>query len=196
MCPESTMAVSSAVVAFRVFRTGLCAPVRSGQGGRSLKDAMLAQMIRAGRLDRPFYESLLFDNYATGNAVVMIIIAGILPQLWPFWLVGAAFAILSSILRAVLVSAAVWAASVHIFKRYGDYRATFRMVGFANVAFLPLVLAGRPGALGLVALLVAGVWFFLALRTVVGAQFDLAHPENSFVAATGLLGWYLSIILF
>ena len=47
-----------------------------------------------------------------------------------------------------------------------------------------------------VALLVTAVWFFLALRTVVGAQFELDHPENSFVAATGLLGWYLSIILF
>jgi len=157
---------------------------------------MLSQMIRAGRLDRPFYESLLFDQYATGNAVVMIIIAGILPQLWSFSLVGAAFAILASILRALLVTAAVWAASVHIFKRHGNHRATFRMVGFANVAFFPLVLAGRPGLLGLVALLITAVWFFLALRTAVGAQFDLDHPENSFVAATGLLGWYLSIILF
>ena len=157
---------------------------------------MLSQMIRAGRLDRPFYESLLFDNYATGNAVVVIVIAGILPQLWSFWPVGVAFAILGSILRALLVTAAVWAASVYIFKRHGNHRATFRMVGFANVAFFPLVLAGWPGLLGLVALLITAVWFFLALRTAVGAQFDLDHPENSFVAATGLLGWYLSIILF
>ena len=157
---------------------------------------MLAQMIRAGRLDRSFYEALLFDNYATGNAVVMIIIAGVLPHVWPLSVVGAAFAILSSLLRAGLVTAAVWAAAVYIFKRHGNPRATFRMVGFANVAFFPLVLAGRPGALGLVALFITAVWFFLALRTVVGAQFDLDHPENSFVAATGLLGWYLSIILF
>ena len=157
---------------------------------------MLSQMIRAGRLDRPFYESLLFDQYATGNAVVMITIAGILPQLWSFSLVSVADDILDSILRALLVTAAVWAAAVYIFKRHGNYRATFRMVGFANVAFFPLVLAGRPGLLGLVALLITAVWFFLALRTAVGAQFELDHPENSFVAATGLLGWYLSIILF
>ncbi len=70
------------------------------------------------------------------------------------------------------------------------------MVGFANVAFFPLLLAGRPGLLGLVALFITALWLFLALRTVVGAQFELDHPENSFVAATGLLGWYLSIILF
>ncbi len=75
---------------------------------------MLAQMIRAGRLDRSFYESLLFDNYATGNAVVIVIIAGLLPQVWLFSPVGAAFAILGSILRAGLVTAAVWAASVYI----------------------------------------------------------------------------------
>ncbi len=157
---------------------------------------MLAQMIRAGRLDRSFYEALLFDNYATGNAVVIVIIAGLLPQVWLFSPVGAAFAILGSILRAGLVTAAVWAAAVYIFKRHGNPRATFRMVGFANVAFFPLLLVGRPGLLGLVALFITALWFFLALRTVVGAQFDLDHPENSFVAATGLLGWYLSIILF
>ncbi len=157
---------------------------------------MLAQMIRAGRLDRSFYESLLFDNYATGNAVVIVIIAGLLPPAWFFSPVGAAFAILGSILRAGLVTAAVWAASVYIFKRHGNPRATFRMVGFANVAFFPLLLAGRPGLLGLVALFITAMWLFLALRTVVGAQFELDHPENSFVAATGLLGWYLSIILF
>ena len=163
---------------------------------------MLSQMIRAGRLDRSFYESLLFDNYATGNAVVMIIIAGLLPQVGripqvgAFSLVAAAFAVLASILRAGLVTAAVWAASVYIFKRHGNPRATFRMVGFANVAFFPLVLTGRPGPLWLVALLITAVWFFLALRTVARAQFEFDHAENSFVAATGLLGWYLSIILF
>lgn len=167
---------------------------------------MLSQMIRAGRLDRSFYTSVLFDGYATGNAVVIIAIAGIIPEIWSFSLVGAeiwsflvvgvAFGILSSILRAALVTAAVWAASVYIFKRYGDPRATFRMVGFANVAFFPLVLAGRPGLLGPAVLFVTAAWFFLALRIAVTAQFDLEHPENSFAAATGLLGWYLSIILF
>ena len=171
---------------------------------------MLSQMIRAGRLDRSFYTLVLFDGYATGNAVVIIAVAGILPQIGSFWLVGAgfsvlssidflaglAFSILSSILRAALVTGAVWAASVYIFKRYGDPRATFRMVGFANVAFFPLVLAGLTGLLGLAGLFITAVWFFLALRIAVGAQFDLEHPENSFAAATGLLGWYLSIILF
>jgi len=156
---------------------------------------LLNQMILAGRLDRSFYRSLVFDRYAIGNAVVVIVLVGVLPHLWPLDLVSARW-VLVSLLRTALVTGGVWAVSVYIFKRYGDPRTTFRMVGFANVAFLPLILEPQGTILGFIAVFISTLWFFLALRTVTLAQFDLEHPENSFAAASGLLGWYLSAVLF
>ena len=41
-------------------------------------------MVRAGRLSRSFYTSLLYDNYATGNAVVVVAIVGLLPVFHSF----------------------------------------------------------------------------------------------------------------
>ncbi|MCY3538969.1 MAG: hypothetical protein OXH10_03865 [bacterium] len=157
---------------------------------------LLNQMIRAGRIDRSFYRSLVFDNYATGNAVVVIALVGALPHIWAISLLGVGFAILAGLLRAALVTGAIWGVSVYIFKRYGNPRTTFRMVGFANVAFLPLVFTPLVTPWWVLALFITAVWLFLALRIVALSQFDLEHPENSFAAASGLLGWYLSIILF
>jgi len=33
---------------------------------------MLRQMVRAARLDRRFFTELIFDDYATGNAVMVV----------------------------------------------------------------------------------------------------------------------------
>ncbi|WP_420431155.1 hypothetical protein [Candidatus Poriferisocius sp.] len=157
---------------------------------------MLNQLIRAGRLDRGFYLSLLYDREATGNAVLVVLVAGLLSNLRTLSVAGLAFALLGALFRAVIVSGAVWAVSTYLLGRPGDPQATFRMVGFANVAFFPLVV-GDPGrAIGLLALLVAALWFFMALRLVASVQFDLEHPVTLLVALAGMLGWYLTAILF
>ena len=157
---------------------------------------MLRQIVRAGRLDRSFYTSLLYDDYATGNAVVVVAIVGVIPVFRSFSVVDAASAMVWSIVRAGIVAVAVWAAGVHLFKRYGHLPVTFRLVGFANVAFIPMTVIPWLDGLKIPLIVASAVWIFFALRIVADALFDLKHPEDSFVAAAGVLGWYIGTILY
>lgn len=159
-------------------------------------------MFRAGRLDRSFYTALLYDEYATGNAVLVAAVVGIIPVLPTFSVLQVALSALSAILRAVLAAAGVWAAGVYLFRRNAHLPVTIRLVGFAQVAILPVALipwitmfAGL-GGLSIPLMVLSALWLFLALRIVAISQFDLGHPENSLVAAAGLLGWYIGMILF
>ncbi len=102
------------------------------------------------------------------------------------------FGALSAIMRTGIVALAVWATAVFLFKRTGVLPATFRLVGFANVAFAPLMLVHwAVGAVNWVLFIASLIWFFLALRVVTGSQFDFEHPEDSFVAVVGAVAWFL-----
>ena len=157
---------------------------------------MLRQIVRAGRLNRSFYESLLYDNYATGNAVVVIAVVGAIPALRFFDVADVAFNMLWAVARSGIMALAVWASGVHLFRRYGHLPVTFRLVGFAHTAFIPMTVAPWLVGLSIPLTIVSAFWFFFALRIVAGVQFDLNHPEDSFAAAAGVLGWYIGTILF
>lgn len=158
---------------------------------------MLRKMVRAGRLDRVFYTSLLGDDYATGTAVVIVAVVGLLPALGRGSLVALFGAAIRAIMLAGLVAMAVWAAGVHLYRSYGSVHVTFRLVGFAYIAFAPLALIAWVGSIGFfwAATLLSLVWFFMALRVVALVQYGLGHPENSLTAGIGVLGWYLGTIL-
>ena len=159
---------------------------------------MLRQMVRAGRLDQSFYTSLLYDGYATGNAVVVVVLVGIIPGLRRLSLLDAAFSAVSGIVRAGIVALAVWAAGVYLFRRYGQIPVSFRLIGFANVALIPFGIGVWFAAqwIQLLLVVVSAAWFFLAVRVIARSQFDLGHPEDSFVAGAGVLAWYVGSILF
>ena len=158
---------------------------------------MLLKIVRAGRLDRTLYASLLHDEYASGTAVVVVAVVGLLPALGR----GSLVALFGSSIRAImltgLVAMAVWAAGVHLYRSYGDAHVTFRLVGFAYVAFLPLALQPwfRSALVYWGTTVLSVLWFFLALRIVARVQYGLGHPENSLTAGAGVLGWYLGTIL-
>ncbi len=158
---------------------------------------MFNKLVRAGRLDRSFYTSLLGDDYATGTAVVVIAVVGLLPGLGQGSLVGLLGDSIRAIMLAGLVAMAVWAGAVHLYRSYGSAQVTFRLVGFAYVAFVPLALnPWLPSAwITWLTLLASVWWFFLALRVVARVQYGLGHPENGLTAGIGVLGWYLGTIL-
>ena len=157
---------------------------------------MLRQIVRAGRIDQSFYTSLLYDGYATGNAVLVVALVGLIPGLRGWSLTNAAFAAISSIMRAALVALVIWGIGVYLFKRYGQMPVSFRLVGFANVALIPEAITPWAGPFWLLLTLASAIWFFLALRVIARSQFDLEHPEDSFLGAAGVLGWYVGTILF
>lgn len=158
---------------------------------------MFRQLVRAGRLDRTFYASLLHDEYASGTAVVVVAVVGLLPSLGRGSLLGLLGGSIRAIMLAGLAAMAVWAAGVHLYRSYGEAHVTFRLVGFAYLAFVPLVLTSWLGSAAVywVTHAISVLWFFLALRVVARVQYGLGHPENSLSAGAGVLGWYLGTIL-
>lgn len=158
---------------------------------------MFLKIVRAGRLDRTLYASLVHDEYASGTAVVVVAVVGLLPALGS----GSLVAIFGDSIRALvltgLVAMAVWAAGVHLYRSYGSAQVTFRLVGFAYVAFVPLALQPWLQSAWVFwgTTVVSVLWFFLALRIVARVQYGLGHPENSLTAGAGVLGWYLGTIL-
>lgn len=159
---------------------------------------MLGQVVRAGRLDRSFYASLLYDQYAAGNAAAVIVLTAALPALAARSVVLAASAALWSIVRAGLAAWVLRTVGVRLFHGYGETAAAFRMVGFAHIAVLPL--AARPwleaGWLRVCLLVLSLLWFYLALRTAADALFGMKRMHSSFMAAAGLCGWYIGAVLF
>lgn len=159
---------------------------------------MLGQIVRAGRLNRSFYASLLYDQYAAGNAVVVIVLTAVLPVLAARSVVLAASTALWSIVRAGLAAWVLRTVGVRLFQGYGETAAAFRMVGFAHIALLPL--AARPwaaaGWLRISLLVLALLWFYLALRAAADALFDMRRVNSRFMAAAGLCGWYIGTVLF
>ena len=155
-------------------------------------------MVRAGRLDQSFYTSLLYDSYATGNAVAVIAVVGLIPGLRYLSLLDAAFGAVAGVLRTGIVALAVWAAGYYLFRRHGQIPVSFRLIGFANVALIPFAIGAWFAAepIRILLVVVSAVWFFLAVRVIARSQFDLGHPEDSFVAGAGVLAWYVGSILF
>lgn len=158
---------------------------------------MLGQIVQAGRLNRSFYASLLHDRYAAGNAVAVIVLTAVLPALAARSVVLAASTALWSIMRAGLAAWVLRTAGVHLFRGCGETAAAFRMVGFAHIALLPL--AARPwaaaGWLRTSLLVLALVWFYLALRAAADALFNMKPIYSRFMAAAGLFGWYIGTVL-
>lgn len=159
---------------------------------------MFGQIVRAGRLSRSFYASLLHDQYAAGNAAAVIVLTAVLPVLAARSVVLAASTALWSIVRAGLAAWVIRTVGVRLFHGYGETAAAFRMVGFAHVAVLPL--AARPwveaGWPRISLLVLALLWFFLALQASADALFGMKRMYSRFLAAAGLCGWGIGTLLF
>lgn len=157
---------------------------------------MLNQIIRAARLERPFYTSLLFDEYATGNAVAIIVLVGAVPVLaHDLNVVASAQAALNSLIRGGLSAVAAWAVATKIIGRDGRIPTTFRLAGFAHVAFIPTMVGPWVSQLEPWLRIGSLVWFFFAMRVVASVQFDLDDQTSVQVAGGAVLAWFVLLVI-
>ena len=120
------------------------------------EDLVLSQIIRAGRLDRSFFTSLLFDDYAVGNAVALVALLAAIPALLgsDLSVVAAVSAALYGLMWAGLTAVAAWAVATRILQRDGRIPTTFRLTAFAHVALIPTIFI--PLFPGLLVVLIVG----------------------------------------
>jgi len=159
---------------------------------------VFSQLVRAGRLDRSFFTSLVFEERAVGNAVAIMAGLGIImfARLSVFSIVYAA---LYGMLRGLISAGFSWAAAALVFRRSGRFLTTFRLAGFAHVGFAPaaavsFVPGSVPGAewLSLAVLLVSLTWYGAAMSVAAEAQFDLTGGRAWLCGAAAAVGWLIA----
>jgi hypothetical protein len=155
---------------------------------------MLEQMVKAGRLDRSFYTQLIFDNYATGNAVLVVGIAHLLRVLsfWPFFSLSLLLEVLlEGLIAWILLALGVWLVGTKLLDGDAQLQTVIRLTGFAHVPLFAWILdlVTRP-----VGLWIAVAWFaaavLLATRVVLGTG-----DRNTLISAgVGLLVWIVLVV--
>ena len=153
---------------------------------------MINQLVRAGRLDRSFYTNLLFDDYATGNAVAIVALLAAVPILLktldPFLALRIG---IRALVRAALVAIAAWAVATRMFEREGRIPTSIRLIGYAHIALIPIAVIVFFPSLEFPMLALAVVWFFLAARVVAEVQFDLPQSDATIVGGAAAGAWFI-----
>jgi hypothetical protein len=165
---------------------------------------MLAQMLRAGRLDRGFYNSLVFEgDEAVANAVLLISIMHAIPAALAVVLgvrgvgiTAALFFILGALIRWLGAAGGMYLVATRVYRAHGRFDSAVRLAGYAQVAVLPAaLLILRPPFSGLL-LLAALAWLFATLYVASQALYDLDQQQSLAAAAGGAGGWLILFLLF
>lgn len=163
---------------------------------------MFSGLVRAGRLDRSFFTSLVFDERAVGNAVAIMAVTGVL-MFARLSLLSVLYAALYGMLRGLISAGLAWAVAALVFRRSGRFLTTFRLAGFAHVGFVPAaaVSLAVPGSvpfagwLTAAALLASLLWYAAAMRAAADAQFDITGRPAWLFGAAAALGWAVARLL-
>jgi hypothetical protein len=164
---------------------------------------VLQQVFRAGRVDRSLYNELIFDDYATGNAVLIVAAVYALPAAIGLLLgagvvngiLGILNASLTGIVRWLLVSLAFWAMAAKVFQRDGRIPTTIRLTGFAHVAFIPFGLSYIFPEVFAILLLVSLAWFFVSLTAIGQVLFDLDRQQSMAAGGVAVAVWWVLVIV-
>lgn len=155
---------------------------------------MLEQMVQAARLDRTFYTRLVFDTYATGNAVLVVAVVYLVLALVPWLLRGLTLggAMLMSVLQVVLfgaiwwiiMSLVVWVIGAYLLEGEARLQTVIRSAGFAHT---PLLVAVVP----VVGFWVGVVWFGAGVTVAAETTLGLDRGKAVIAAAAGVVAWLI-----
>ena len=172
-----------------------------------------SQMRRAAKLDRRVYAELLFDDYATANAVMVVAFVALLGvalilAIGQIAVVDIPNAILGGALSAlwgwIISAGGFWLAGTKLFHGEARFQTVLRMIGFA---YITLSLVGL-GALSVFSfrgfdpiklnwvVLASLVWFGLSLHQIAQELFDIRPQEQKVAAFLGVAAWLAARFIF
>lgn len=162
------------------------------------------------RLHRGTYGRLLWDDYATADAVMIVAavsIARLLAAvaLGRFRALGLIQGLLQvttqELIRWMVAALVLWVVATKLFKGVGRIPATVGVTGYAYLPFVfaPLVKLGL-GLSGVAELsifvdVLASFWFGLGLVVVGQVLFDLPRDKALMSAAVSVVGWWLVTLI-
>ena len=159
---------------------------------------MLQQVLRAARLDRNLYSELIFDSYATGNAVLVVV--GIYGAVFAARVIeGARFSIplalnvvLSGIVQWLIAALALWLAGTKLYPGDARVPTIVRLTGFAHVALIPLVIEPFVSSpLSQLVFLAAIFWFGVSLVLIAEVSMSLERRQSSVSALIAVAVWWV-----
>ncbi len=164
----------------------------------------LRQAIRAARFDRTVYSQLLFDDYATGNAILLLAGIAVITTvgqvgLDPRLTFGASLVatllnvVLATLWGWVIAAGILWLVGTKLFRGEARYQTVLRMVGFAYLPFVLLALAPldflKLEIVGSWLVLISLAWFGGGLYLIAEDTFGLSKRDAGVAAGLAVVGW-------
>ncbi|MFQ5966575.1 MAG: YIP1 family protein [Acidimicrobiia bacterium] len=156
-------------------------------------------MFRAARLDRTLYSELVFDSYATGNAVLLV--AGIYGAVYVALVLGSSRGftvilflnvVLGGVVQWIVAAGALWLAGTKIFPGDARFPTVLRLSGYAFTTLILLVVQPLvSGALAQLVFAAALLWFGVALAVVAEVSMDLQRRQSIPTALIAVAVWFI-----
>lgn len=159
--------------------------------------AILTRLLQTVRLERDAYVWMDFNDRATGDAFILVLITQVLLLLGggsslfgllsdPIDLVRV---LLSTLVFWLVMSGLTYAAARFLFQGGGAYATFLRFTGFAFPTLLLLLATERLIPFGFLAFVVGAAWFLAIIAYGVHYVSDLDLAKSAACAVLGLAGW-------
>lgn len=161
-------------------------------------------------LQRGTYRRLLWDEYATADAVLIVLVASVARLVAAVvagrydlldLLQGLLQVTTGELIRWMVAALVLWLVSTKLFRGHGRIPAAVGLTGYAYLPFVlaPLVEAGLEwagaGRYSLVVLVAASLWFGLGLFIIAQELFDLARDKAVGAAVLSVVGWWVVTLI-
>jgi hypothetical protein len=156
------------------------------------------RMLRAAKLDAELYEEVEADREATGQAMIVVILAALAAGIGTLGSGGVSGLVTGTVVS--LISWVVWAFLTYFIgtrllpesQTSADYGELLRTIGFASAPGLIRVLGIVP-YLGAPLFLIAGVWMLVAM--VIAVRQALDYTSTLRAVGVCLIGWLAQVVI-
>ena len=162
------------------------------------------RLLGAIRFDRDAFVWMDFNDRATGDGLILVVVTQILLMLGGgnslLGLVGSLTAVIAGLLQALifwLVYAGIaYAAAKFLFRGSGSYATYLRITGFAYPTLLLLLFTTRFISSDTLAFAVGSLWFLAIVAYGIHYIADIDLVKSGASAVAGIVGWVIISAIF
>ncbi len=164
----------------------------------------LMRLLGAIRFDRDAFVWMDFNDRATGDGLVLVVVTQVLLMLGGgnslLGLVGSLGAVIAGLLQALVFwlaySGIAYAVAKFLFRGGGAYATYLRITGFAYPTLLLLLFTSRFISSGTLAFAAGSLWFLAIVAYGIHYISDLDLVKSGASAFGGIVGWVIISSIF
>ena len=162
----------------------------------------MRRLLQAVRLERDAFVWMDFNDRATGDALIFVLVTRILVLLASGWSILGLTTSLSGIdvlVQAMINVAVFWlvysglvyATARFIFQAGGSFPTTLRIAGLAYPTFLVQIATAQLIGNNTLAFAIGSLWFVAIVTAEVRYEADLSTEKAAAAAVAGVIGWII-----